>query len=60
MTISENHNVHTRQSKNFHLPADNLTIYQQGIHHSGIKLFKKLPPEIKKKSQEIQINFSVL
>jgi len=47
MTISENHNVHLRQSNNRHLPQANLTIYEQGVHFSGIKCFNKLPLENK-------------
>jgi hypothetical protein len=53
MTIYKIHNIRTRQSNNLHLLQDNLTIYQQGIHYSGIKHFNKLPLEIKRKSQEI-------
>ena len=62
MTISENHNIHTRQSNNLHLPQDNLTIYQQGIHYSGTKRFNNLPLEMGggRESQEIQINLSKL
>jgi len=48
MTNSENHNICPRQSKNRHLPQANLTIYEQGVHFSGIKCFNKLPLEIKK------------
>jgi hypothetical protein len=48
MTVSDNHNIHTRHSNNLHPPQDNLTIYQQRIHYSAIKLFNKLPLEIKK------------
>ena len=30
-----------------HLPQANLTIYQKGAYYSGIKIFNKLPLEIK-------------
>jgi hypothetical protein len=29
------------------LPQANLTIYQKGVHYAGIKIFNKLPIEIK-------------
>jgi len=46
IAISENHNIHPRQSSSRPLPQANLTIYQQGVHFSGIKCFNTLPPEI--------------
>jgi hypothetical protein len=36
-----------RKSNNLHMPLANLTVYQQGLHYSGIKLFNFLPLEIK-------------
>ena len=47
MTNSEIHDIHTRQSNNLHLPRTNLTICQRRVHYSGIKIFNKLPLEIK-------------
>jgi len=47
MTNSENHNIHTRQSNNLHLPMASLTSYQQEVHYSAIKHFSMLPLEIK-------------
>lgn len=44
---NENHNFDTRQRKNLHLPQTNLTIYQKGAYYSGIKIYNKLPLEIK-------------
>jgi hypothetical protein len=43
----ENHNLDTRQRNNLYLPQANLTIYKKGAHYSGIKMFNKLPLEIK-------------
>jgi hypothetical protein len=43
VTHSENHNIQTRLSYNLYLPLANLTIYEQGVHYSGIKRFNKLP-----------------
>jgi hypothetical protein len=37
----------TRQRNNLYLPQTNLTIYQKGAYYSGIKIFNKLPLEIK-------------
>jgi hypothetical protein len=47
LTNNENHNLDTRQRNNLHLPQSNLTIYQKGAYYSGIKIFNKLPLEIK-------------
>jgi hypothetical protein len=44
---SENQSAQTRQSNNLYLPLANLTIYQQGVHYSGVKIFNNLPLEIK-------------
>jgi len=32
------HNHDTRSAKNFHLPINNLTIYQKGVYYTGIKI----------------------
>ena len=37
----------TRQQSNFHQPPANLTKYQKGICYLGVKVFNKLPPNIK-------------
>ena len=47
LTNNKNHNLDTRQRNNLHLPQGNLTIYQKGAYYSGIKIFNKLPLEIK-------------
>jgi hypothetical protein len=47
---NSNHNISTRQAYNLHLPQANLTLYQKGVHYSGIKIFNSLPIEIKNSS----------
>lgn len=47
ITNIENHNLETRQSNNLYIPQANLTIYQKGAYYSGIKIFNKLPSDIK-------------
>ena len=41
------HNIRTRQSENLHLPSSSLTVFQNGVYFSGIKIFNKLPLELK-------------
>jgi hypothetical protein len=45
-TNTENHNTDTRQRNNLYLTQANLTMYQNGVYYSGIKIFH-LPTEIK-------------
>jgi hypothetical protein len=40
-------NLQTRQSNNLFPPTSDLTLYQKGVYFTGIKLFNKLPSEIK-------------
>jgi hypothetical protein len=40
--------VRIRKSNNLPMPLANLTLYQQELYYSGIKLFNLLPLEIKK------------
>jgi hypothetical protein len=47
ITNSEIHDIQTRQGNNLHLPMTNLTICQHGVYYSSIKIFNKLPLEIK-------------
>ena len=58
MTNSENHNIYTRKSNNLHLPVVNYVPTRSSL--LSYKTFNKLPIEIKKKSQEIQINLRKL
>jgi hypothetical protein len=43
----DSHNLETRQSNNLYTPQANLFVYQKGAHYSGIKIFNKLPFNIK-------------
>jgi hypothetical protein len=47
ITSIENHNLETRQSNNLYISRGNLTIYQKGAYYLGIKIFNKLPLNIK-------------
>jgi len=44
------HNHNTRQNKNLHQPAANLTQYQNGVVYKGTKMYNNLPTYIKKES----------
>jgi len=44
---SEIHNISTRNKLNLHLLIPNLSVYQKGTYHSGIKVFNSLPSQIK-------------
>jgi hypothetical protein len=46
-TNYDSHNVKTRQCENLHFPHSRLTLYQNGIHFTGIKIFNKLPSYLK-------------
>jgi hypothetical protein len=46
-TNYDSHNIQTRQRNNFHLPSSSLTTYQNGAYFTGIKIFDKLPLELK-------------
>lgn len=41
------HPYSTRTQNNIHCPANNLSLYQSGTYYSAIKLFNKLPHEVK-------------
>jgi hypothetical protein len=43
----DTHNKPTSNSKNLHLLAASLSIYQQDVQYSGVKPFTKLPLELK-------------
>jgi len=44
--------MNTRQHTNLHQPTTNLTGYQQGIYCSGVSVYNKLLPHIKKLSDD--------
>jgi hypothetical protein len=44
---SQVHKINTRQTSNLYLPSANLTVYQKGAYHSGIKIYNHLQSTIK-------------
>jgi hypothetical protein len=50
----DSHNTVNRQRQNLYLPQANLTIYQKGVYSAGIKMFNKLPSEIKNTSNNFK------
>jgi hypothetical protein len=46
-TNCDSHAVVTRQRQTLYLPQANLTIYQRGVNYAGVKIFNKLPIEIR-------------
>jgi hypothetical protein len=44
---SDIHNIITRTKSNLHQPLANLTAYQRGTYYYGIKVFNRLPSQIK-------------
>jgi len=47
LTNNENYNLDTRQRNNLYILQANLTIHQRGAYYSGIKIFNKLPLDIR-------------
>jgi hypothetical protein len=47
---SGNHNIGTRQSKNFYQSISNFTVYRKTVHCMDIRVYNKLPPHIKEES----------
>jgi hypothetical protein len=47
ITSMDSHNLETRQSNNLYTPQANLSVYQKGAYYSGVKIFNKLPSNIK-------------
>jgi hypothetical protein len=45
--MSDIHHIKTRQKYNFHQPSSNLSLYQKGVHSSGIKVFNNPLQSIK-------------
>jgi hypothetical protein len=43
----DSHNLETKQSNNLYTPQANLSVYQKGAYYSGVKIFNKLPSNIK-------------
>ena len=53
-TNQEIHSINTRYNINLHPPVCNLTEFQEAVYFSGIKLFNRLPLNIKSLSHEIK------
>jgi hypothetical protein len=47
ITNYDKYNVKTRRSDNLYLPTSSLTLYQNGVYYTGIKIFNKLQLELK-------------
>jgi hypothetical protein len=58
LTNNENYNIDTRQRNNLYFPQANSTVYQRGAYYSGIKIFNKLPYEIRNVADN-QIGFKI-
>jgi len=52
-TNSDVHSFNTRAHYDFHIPPANLTVFQNGVWHSGINIYNYLPPTIKQLSNDI-------
>jgi hypothetical protein len=46
-TNSEVHNFNTRYNHDLHIPAANLTLFQNGLWYSGIKIYNHFPTTLK-------------
>jgi hypothetical protein len=51
---TDSHTTDIRQRQDLYLPQANLTIYHKGVYYAGIKLFNKLPIEIKNTSNNFK------
>jgi hypothetical protein len=49
---SGNHNISTRQSRNFYQQLSDLTVYQKGVYCMGIRVYNNLPFQIKEESYD--------
>jgi hypothetical protein len=47
ITSMDSRNLETRLSNNLYTPQANLSVYQKGAYYSGVKIFYKLPSNIK-------------
>jgi hypothetical protein len=54
-TNDQMHSVHTRFKTNLHPPIANVTKFQKGVYHSGIKILNNLPHNIKDLADEIKL-----
>jgi len=52
-TNSDVHSFNTASHYDLHIPAANLTVFQNEVWYSGIKIYNHLPPTIKQLSYDI-------
>jgi hypothetical protein len=52
-TNSEVHNFNTRSNQDLHIPVANLTLFQNGVWYSGIKIYNHLLLTLKEISDDI-------
>jgi hypothetical protein len=52
-THSEVHNLNTRSTHDLHIPVANMTLFQNGVWYSGIKIYNHLPLTLKELSDDI-------
>ena len=50
----DSHAINTRHRQDLYLPQANLTSFQKGVYYAGIKMFNKLPIEIKNSSHNFK------
>jgi hypothetical protein len=48
------HNINTRNNLDLHYPLSHLSVYQKGVHYTGIKIFNRLPVPITQLSHELK------
>ena len=52
LSTSQVHKINTRQTFDLYVPTANLTVYQNGVHCSGIKIYNHPPTAIKDLSHD--------
>ena len=57
---SQVHNIHTWYNDNLHLSSTGLTLVQKGVAYSGCKIYNHLPPQNKKKLNNVALFKTVL
>jgi hypothetical protein len=51
---SDIHNINTRNNLDLHCLQSHLSVYQKGAHYTGIKVFDRLPVQIKQLSYDLK------
>ena len=54
-TNQEIHNINTRCNTNLHPPLCKLTVFQKGVYFTGIKLYNRLPANLKNLSNGMKL-----